>query len=80
MECSFCCQRLEHQLDNWKSQFPDYMVSVLFTSVGIGFVEFKFIDLEDDVSEWTYWFVHEFLEEERRELGSLLREPGTRCQ
>jgi hypothetical protein len=70
--CNFCCQRLEDQLENWKTLFPDHLVSVLFTSVGIGFVEFQFIDPEDGVSEWTYWLVHESEEEECKKLGSTL--------
>ncbi|KAF7762316.1 hypothetical protein Agabi119p4_8909 [Agaricus bisporus var. burnettii] len=68
--CNFCCQRLERQLEDWKARSPDHPVDVLFTSTGMCFVEFHFVDPEDGMSEWTYWLVHEFSEEEREELGS----------
>jgi hypothetical protein len=69
-DCNFCNQRLERQLENWKALSPDHPVSVLFTSAGLGFVEFKFVDTEDGMSEWTYRFWYELSEEERKELGS----------
>jgi hypothetical protein len=69
-KCIFCCRGLERQLKWWKTQFPDHPVSVLFTSAGISFVEFQFVDPEDGMSEWTYWLVHWFSQAERRKLGS----------
>jgi hypothetical protein len=57
-------------LENWKALSPDLPVWVLFTSAGTSAVEFKFVDAEDGMSEWTYWFWHKFSEEERKELGS----------
>jgi hypothetical protein len=68
--CNFCCQQLEQQLENWKTFSPDHPVSVLFTSAQISAIEFKFINVQDDMSEWTYWIWHRFLEKERKELGS----------
>jgi hypothetical protein len=59
-------------LENWKALSPDHPVLVLFTSSGVGLVEFKFIDMEDEMLEWTYWIWHEFLERERKELGSIV--------
>jgi hypothetical protein len=56
--CNFCCQRLERQLNSWKARFPEHPVSVLITSARVGFVELQFVDTEDGMSEWTYWFVH----------------------
>jgi hypothetical protein len=59
-------------LENWKALSPDHPVSVLFTSIGADLVEFKFVDMEDGMSEWTYWSWYMFSEEERKELGSSL--------
>jgi hypothetical protein len=42
---------------------------VVFTSAGIGVVEFQFFDPEDGISEWTYVFAHKFGKEERMKLG-----------
>jgi hypothetical protein len=69
-KCNFCRQRLERQLENWKALSPEYPVSVLFTSTRASFVEFKFVDTEDGMSEWTYWIWHKFSAEKRKELGS----------
>jgi hypothetical protein len=69
-KCNFCGQRLERQLENLKVLSPDHPVTVLFTSLGDDFVEFRFVDTENGMSEWTYWFWYEFSEEERKELGS----------
>ncbi|KAF7761966.1 hypothetical protein Agabi119p4_9958 [Agaricus bisporus var. burnettii] len=72
IKCRSCCQRLEAQLEKWKTRYPDHLVTVLFTSTYTYFVEFQFVDPDDGVSEWTYWFVYEIEEEERRKLGSPL--------
>ncbi|KAF7761575.1 hypothetical protein Agabi119p4_9567 [Agaricus bisporus var. burnettii] len=69
-ECDPCCQRLEQQLESWKMRSPDYPVTVLFTSTETCFIEFQFIDPDDQVSEWTYWLAYFITEKERRILGS----------
>jgi hypothetical protein len=61
---------LERQLEHWKALFPDHPVSVLLTSTGARLVEFKFVDTEDGMSEWTYRIWYELSEEERKELES----------
>jgi hypothetical protein len=66
--CNFCRQRLERQLKNRKALSPDLPVSVLFTSVGVGVVQFKFVDTEDGMSEWTYWLWSKFAEKERKKI------------
>jgi hypothetical protein len=68
----FCCQRLKRQLEHWKVRFHDDLVTVLFTSAGTSFVEFKFVDPENGVSEWIYWLVHYFTGERRKELGTIV--------
>jgi hypothetical protein len=68
--CDICQQRFENQLESWKARLPDYQATVLFTSAGIGVVEFQFVDPEDGISEWTYMFSHKFDKEERMKLGS----------
>ncbi|EKM75091.1 hypothetical protein AGABI1DRAFT_109631 [Agaricus bisporus var. burnettii JB137-S8] len=68
--CPSCLKRLKQQLVDCKTRSPDHLVTILFTSTGTCFVEFQFIDLDDGVSEWTYWFLYELSEEERRILGS----------
>lgn len=70
--CDFCFKRLERQLENWQTKAPDHPVLVLFTSTGECSVQFKFVDQEGGVSEWTYWLVHKFTEEKRKELGSMV--------
>jgi hypothetical protein len=70
--CNFCCEQLQCQLVSCKARSPDYPVSVLFTLTGVGFVEFRFTDPEDGVSEWTYYFGQMFLEEERKKFGCTL--------
>jgi hypothetical protein len=70
--CDFCQQRFENQLESWKARLPDYQATVLFTSGGIGVVEFQFVDPEDGISEWRYMFSHKFDKEERMKLGSLV--------
>jgi hypothetical protein len=67
-DCNFCSQRLERQLENLKVISPDHPVTVLFTSTEEDFVEFKFVDTENGVLEWTYWIWYPFEEEERKEL------------
>jgi hypothetical protein len=44
----------------------------MFTSARICAIEFKLVDAEDGMSEWTYWFWHVFEEEERKKLGSTM--------
>jgi hypothetical protein len=68
--CEFCCERLERQLENWKALYPDRPVLVLFTSTAVSAIEFKFVDPEDGMSEWTYWIWYVFSEAERKKLGS----------
>jgi hypothetical protein len=54
--CSFCFERLQHQLKSWEAHSPDHTALVLFTSSIQHPVEVRFVDLEDGVSEWTYSF------------------------
>jgi hypothetical protein len=71
-QCDFCRKRLERQLENFKAVSPDHPVLVLFTSAQISAIEFKFVDAEDGMSEWTYWLWHKFSKKERRKLGSIV--------
>jgi hypothetical protein len=71
-QCDICLRRLKYQLESWKARLPDYPATVLFTSGGIGVVEFQFVDPEDGISEWRYLFSHKFDKEERMKLGSLV--------
>ncbi|KAF7762006.1 hypothetical protein Agabi119p4_9998 [Agaricus bisporus var. burnettii] len=66
--CDFCRKRLEQHFDTLKSRSPDHLVSILFTSTSGSFAEFQFIDPDDGVSEWTYWFVYYIKEEDCRNL------------
>jgi hypothetical protein len=67
--CEFCCDRFGQQLEACKTRSPGHLVPVLFTSAGLCFVEFRFIDPEDGMSEWTYWILRDFFEEEDMELS-----------
>ncbi|KAF7763909.1 hypothetical protein Agabi119p4_8446 [Agaricus bisporus var. burnettii] len=70
--CNFCCERFERQMGNLKTRSPNHVVTVLFTSTGDCFVEFQFVDLDDGISEWTYWVWIRFSLEERKKLGSTI--------
>ncbi|KAF7763457.1 hypothetical protein Agabi119p4_7994 [Agaricus bisporus var. burnettii] len=70
--CYRCEQRLDDQLEDWKTQFPDHPVLVVFNSTGHCCVEFRFVDPEDGMSEWTYWFWCYLSAEERKKYGSLI--------
>ncbi|XP_006463127.1 hypothetical protein AGABI2DRAFT_119954 [Agaricus bisporus var. bisporus H97] len=69
-DCDFCMERLEHQLKDWKTRLPDHVVPALFTSTGDCCVEFQFVDPEDGISEWTYWWWVKVSLEERKKYGS----------
>ncbi|EKM75182.1 hypothetical protein AGABI1DRAFT_132533 [Agaricus bisporus var. burnettii JB137-S8] len=70
--CKFCKTRLQHQLGNWKTRSPYHTVLTLFTSTGDCCVEFQFVDPDDGMSDWTYWFWLELSSEERNKYGSTL--------
>jgi hypothetical protein len=70
--CSFCFQRLERQLENWITRSPDCPVTIMFTSADECCVEVRFVDPEDEVSEWTYWLWIWLPLEEREKLGSTI--------
>ncbi|KAF7763851.1 hypothetical protein Agabi119p4_8388 [Agaricus bisporus var. burnettii] len=69
-DCAFCFERLKHQLQNYKTRFPDHTLCVLFTSTGSCCIEFTFVHPEDGISEWTYWFWCHVSLEERKRYGS----------
>jgi hypothetical protein len=52
-----CCRQFEHRLRNWKAHSPDHLITFLPSSTKTTWVEVRFVDPEDDVSEWTYWFL-----------------------
>ncbi|XP_006457507.1 hypothetical protein AGABI2DRAFT_147031 [Agaricus bisporus var. bisporus H97] len=70
LRCTFCYERFERQLRNWKTHTPQYTAVVLFTFTGNCCVEFRFIDPNDGISEWTYWFWCYLEWEERKKYGS----------
>jgi hypothetical protein len=70
--CPFCFSRFRRHLENWITQFPDRAVRIMFSSAGHCSVEVEFVDPEDDVSEWTYWFWLTLSLEQRKELGSTI--------
>jgi hypothetical protein len=53
--CTYCFQRLKRQLESWITLHPDEPLSILFASMQDCCVELRFVDLEGDSSEWTYW-------------------------
>jgi hypothetical protein len=55
-DCHFCFKRFHCQLKSMQIQSPDHTVAILFTSTEMCCVEFRFVDLEDGMSEWTYSF------------------------
>lgn len=55
--CSSCCKQFEHRLENWKTHSPDHLITFLPSSTQTSWVEVRFADPEDGVSEWTYWFL-----------------------
>ncbi|KAF7770591.1 hypothetical protein Agabi119p4_6565 [Agaricus bisporus var. burnettii] len=55
--------------DPWNSSC-EHGRKVLFTSMGQCCVEFRFVDLDDGVSEWAYWFWIRLSAEDRRKYGS----------
>ncbi|KAF7783401.1 hypothetical protein Agabi119p4_1425 [Agaricus bisporus var. burnettii] len=72
LRCTFCYERFERQLRNWKTHSPQYTAVVLFTFTGNCCVEFRFIDPNDGISEWTYWFWCYLEWEERKKYGSIV--------
>jgi hypothetical protein len=68
-DCAFCFYRLQRQLRILKIQSENFAVLMLFNSSGRCCVEFQFVDLEDGVSEWTYWFWYTLSREERLQYG-----------
>lgn len=68
-DCYSCSKRLEQQLEDWKNNPQEHLVTILLTSADMSFVEFQFIDPGDGVSEWTYWLMYETTDEDRRRLG-----------
>lgn len=69
-ECSFCLVRLKHQFKSCVTQFSNHTALILFTSTGACCVEFRFVDVEDGISEWTYRFWCRLELRERRKYGS----------
>jgi hypothetical protein len=69
-DCRFCLERFKDQLERRKVLSPDHIVSILFTSTGSCCVEFHFVDPDDGISEWTYWFWIVLSPEERKKCGS----------
>jgi len=57
---------------SWSIRSPDHGVLILFTSTDLCCVEVRYVDPEDDVSEWTYQLWIELSLEERRKLGSAI--------
>ncbi|XP_006463146.1 hypothetical protein AGABI2DRAFT_144529 [Agaricus bisporus var. bisporus H97] len=68
--CFSCMGLFERHLKNWKTRAPDHVIPTLFTSTGWCCVEFRFVDPDDGVSEWTYWFWVKVSLEERKKYGS----------
>ncbi|XP_006463960.1 hypothetical protein AGABI2DRAFT_120767 [Agaricus bisporus var. bisporus H97] len=71
-DCSFCRRRFGRQLRSWVNHSPDHLVPVLFTLSGKCCVEFRFVDLDDGISDWTYWLWIRLLEGERRNTSRKL--------
>ncbi|XP_006463211.1 hypothetical protein AGABI2DRAFT_120034 [Agaricus bisporus var. bisporus H97] len=72
-DCNFCCQRIKRQWISLKTLSPGHIVPVLFTSTGLCCVELRFVDPDDGISEWTYWFwIVLTLSEERKKYGSIV--------
>ncbi|XP_006463209.1 hypothetical protein AGABI2DRAFT_120032 [Agaricus bisporus var. bisporus H97] len=69
-DCIICYQRFEHQFQSSQTHSPNHTVTVMFTSTGKSCVEFRFVDPDDGISEWQYWYWIEFSPEERKKLGS----------
>jgi hypothetical protein len=53
-----------------KIQSTDFTVPIMFTSTDLCRVEFSFVNPEDGMSEWTYWFWYRLSREEREQYGS----------
>ncbi|KAF7763450.1 hypothetical protein Agabi119p4_7987 [Agaricus bisporus var. burnettii] len=69
-DCNFCYRRLKRQFRGLKIHSPDHTVTVLFTYAGDCCVELRFVDLDDAISEWTYWYWIKLSPKERKKLGS----------
>ncbi|XP_006463207.1 hypothetical protein AGABI2DRAFT_186861 [Agaricus bisporus var. bisporus H97] len=69
-DCNFCYRRLKRQFKRLKTHSPDHTVTVLFTYTGLCCVEFQFVDPDDGISEWTYWYWIKLSPNERKKLGS----------
>jgi hypothetical protein len=59
-------------LESWITRFPDHPVTIMFTSATDSCVEVPFVDLEDGMSDWTYWLWIELSWKERKQLGSTI--------
>jgi hypothetical protein len=71
-DCTFCFQRFECQLETLTNRHPDHAAVIMFTSALQNCVELRFVDPEDDVSEWTWWVWIRLSSSERKELGSTI--------
>jgi hypothetical protein len=67
--CRFCYDRLERQFESQSTRFPDQAVTIMFTSSNYCCVEVKYVDPEDEASEWTYWFWLYRGRKDRKALG-----------
>ncbi|KAF7760578.1 hypothetical protein Agabi119p4_11254 [Agaricus bisporus var. burnettii] len=54
-QCSSCFQRFTH---HFKTRSPGHLVTILDVTPGWRWVELRFVDPDDGVSEWTYYFGH----------------------
>jgi hypothetical protein len=67
-----CLRRLGQQLESWKTQSSNHDVLILFTSTMDCWVEFRFVDPKDGISEWTYWLWCKIPFEERKKFGIIV--------
>ncbi|XP_006454945.1 hypothetical protein AGABI2DRAFT_176303 [Agaricus bisporus var. bisporus H97] len=68
--CNFCYKWFKRQLASLQTHSPEHMVTVLFTCAGKCCVEFRFVDPDDGISEWTCWLSIWLTLEERKKYGS----------
>lgn len=58
--CDCCLERFFRHLQSGKTQSPNNLVTAFVNLHLFGFVEYRYIDLEDGGSEWTYLFPYRF--------------------
>lgn len=63
--CAFCSDRLIRLMESRKTRSPGHTVPILITSAGQCCVEFRSVDPNDAMSEWTYWIWIKLTLEER---------------